>query len=145
MRPATDPSIGCRPLLVASRMAWVRPGRVRMHAAGALEWRNDPSRVAGRGTCSVAKDVSHVRSPRRSSRPAPDPFLALPRRPETSLLHRKVREHLETFLARAEDRGGVPRFVEREMRRFLECGIAAHSFVRVHCGDCGHDRLVPFS
>jgi CheY-like chemotaxis protein len=69
----------------------------------------------------------------------------LPRRPETSTLHRTLRQHLETFLARAEDRGGVPRIVEREMRRFLECGVAAHGFVRVHSGDCGHGRLVPFS
>jgi hypothetical protein len=29
------------------------------------------------------------------------------------------------------------------MRRFLARGVAAHGFVRVHCGDCGHDRLAP--
>ena len=74
-----------------------------------------------------------------------DAALALPRRVETSTLHRTVRAHLATFLARAEDRGGVPRFVERELRRFLECGIPAHGFLRVHCGSCGHDRIVPFS
>jgi len=56
-----------------------------------------------------------------------------------------MRLHLETFLAHAEERGGVPRFVEREMRRFLACGVAAHGFVRVHGSLCGHDRLVPFS
>lgn len=39
----------------------------------------------------------------------------------------------------------MPRFVEREFRAFLDCGILAHGFVRVHCDDCGHDRLVAFS
>ncbi len=57
-----------------------------------------------------------------------------------------VREHLETFLARARERERpVPRFVERELRAFLACGILAHGFVRVRCDACGHDRLVAFS
>jgi len=75
----------------------------------------------------------------------PDPRLALPRRPETTALHAVVAGHVRTFLARAEERGGVPRFVQRELLRFLECGIPAHGFVRVHCAGCGHDRLVAFS
>ncbi len=49
------------------------------------------------------------------------------REPEKSVLHQVVREQLETFLARQQDRGRpVPRFVERELRGFLECGILAH-------------------
>jgi hypothetical protein len=57
-----------------------------------------------------------------------------------------VREQLETFLARARERERpVPRFVERELRRYLECGILAHGFLRVHCDDCSHERLVAFS
>jgi len=51
---------------------------------------------------------------------------------------------METFLARERDRP-LPRFVEREFRAFLECGILAHGFLRVHCDACGHDRLVAFS
>jgi len=39
----------------------------------------------------------------------------------------------------------VPRFVEREIRAFLHCGILAHGFVRVHCDECGLDRVVAFS
>jgi len=39
----------------------------------------------------------------------------------------------------------VPRFVEQEFRAFLRCGILAHGFLRLHCDDCGFDRLVPFS
>ena len=39
----------------------------------------------------------------------------------------------------------VPRFVERELRGFLRCGILAHGFVRVHCDACGLDRVVALS
>jgi len=69
-----------------------------------------------------------------------------PRRPETTVLHQTVREHLETFLVRArDDERPVPRFVEREFRAFLDCGVLACGFVRVHCDECGRDRLVAFS
>jgi hypothetical protein len=62
------------------------------------------------------------------------------------VLYRVVQENLETFLSRrrAESRE-VPGFVERELRRFLECGILAHGFVRVRCTRCGAPRLVAFS
>jgi len=69
-----------------------------------------------------------------------------PRSPERTLLHRVVREQLEPFLARARAREHpAPRFIEQELRAFLRCGILAHGFLRLHCDDCGHDRLVPFS
>jgi hypothetical protein len=69
-----------------------------------------------------------------------------PHRPETTLLHRIVREQLEPFLSRAQTRGQrVPRFVEQELRAYLRCGVLAHGFLRLHCDDCSHDRLVPFS
>jgi Putative transposase/Transposase zinc-binding domain len=71
------------------------------------------------------------------------------REPERTVLHALVREHLETFLAesraRSEDGSGWPTFVEFEFRRYLDCGILANGFARVHCGACGHDVLVPFS
>ncbi len=61
-------------------------------------------------------------------------------------MHTVVREQLETFLARARERDRpVPRFVEREFRAYLECGILAHGFLRLHCDECQLDRLVPFS
>jgi hypothetical protein len=66
--------------------------------------------------------------------------------PEKTLLHRVVREELEPFLARAHESGApVARFVEREIRAYLDCGILANGFLRVHCDDCGSDRLVAFS
>ena len=42
--------------------------------------------------------------------------------PEKTLLHGVVREELESFLARARESGSpVARFVEREIRTYLDC------------------------
>ena len=70
-----------------------------------------------------------------------------PRRPSQSVLYRCVQEHLETWLALAGEGDGdpVPAHVEREFRRYLECGILAHGFARARCGQCGHDFLIAFS
>ncbi len=66
--------------------------------------------------------------------------------PEETLLHEVVREQLEGFLASSRCRDPAPpRFVEQELRPFLRCGVLAHGFLRLHCDDCGHDRLVAFS
>jgi ribosomal protein S27E len=68
------------------------------------------------------------------------------RTPETTILYRVVQQHLETFLASAREQGlVVPRFVERELRAYLTCGIHTHGFLRVRCDDCGRERLVAFS
>ncbi len=72
----------------------------------------------------------------------------MPRRPEHGVLHRTLREHLETFLAEARARSdgdGLPRFVERELREFLSCGVLARGFARFRCDGCGHEILVAFS
>jgi len=63
------------------------------------------------------------------------------REPENTVLHRIVREHLETFLATVrEERGkGLPRYVEEELRRYLRCGILAHGFLRVVCSKWRRD------
>jgi Putative transposase/Transposase zinc-binding domain len=70
-----------------------------------------------------------------------------PRRPSRSVLYRCVQEHLETWLAQCryghDDEWSVPEYVEREFRRYLDCGILAHGFAR--CGQCGHDFLIAFS
>ena len=68
------------------------------------------------------------------------------RHPETTVLYQVVAEQLETFLSRQQERDRpVPRFVEKEFRSFLDCGILARGFLRLHCQSCGHDRLLPFS
>ena len=69
------------------------------------------------------------------------------RRPERTLLYRAVQTHFATWLALAGegdcDQG--PAHVEREFRRYLECGILAHGFARARCGLCGYDFLLAFS
>jgi hypothetical protein len=70
------------------------------------------------------------------------------RRPEDTVLHRVVREHLETFLAEAQRRDGgdgLPAFVEREFRECLSCGVLARGFARFRCTDCQREILVAFS
>jgi hypothetical protein len=60
-----------------------------------------------------------------------------PRRPTETPLYPVVRHHLETFLAKAQEADpmgwGVPRWVERDFRSYLRCGILAHGFARVRC------------
>ncbi len=71
----------------------------------------------------------------------------LPRRPTETVLYGLVREHLASFLAftREHYEGGLPGYVERELRAYLKCGVFAEGFTRVHCDTCGHDLLVAFS
>ncbi len=68
-------------------------------------------------------------------------------RPEQTTLYRLVQEHAASFFAQVEAGAGagVPQFVKDEFEAFLECGILAHGFLRLRCGDCGHDKLVAFS
>ena len=70
------------------------------------------------------------------------------RAPDHGVLHRIVREHLQTFLwelDRREHERGAPLFVKREFQRFARCGVLAHGFARFRCTGCGTDRLVAFS
>src|SRR5262249_15542549 len=72
----------------------------------------------------------------------------VPRAAADTVLHGVVREHLETFLAAAAARTdgvGLPRFIEREFRAFLRCGLLAHGFLRGRCAACAFERLGPLS
>jgi len=81
--------------------------------------------------------------------PSSDPAIYRRRRPERTVLYRLMQENLETWLARREaaeaDSGGVPAWVEGELRRYLECGILAHGFARARCAECGYDFVLAFS
>jgi hypothetical protein len=70
-----------------------------------------------------------------------------PRRPTGTILYRAVHETLETFLAHARETyaAPLPRYVERELRGYVRCGVFAHGFTRCHCDACGSDLLVAFS
>jgi hypothetical protein len=62
-------------------------------------------------------------------------------------LYGLVREHLTSFLAHAREHydGGLPKYVEAELRAYLSCGLYSAGFSRAHCDACGHDLLVAFS
>lgn len=51
-----------------------------------------------------------------------------------------------TLFAQAEGSAGtdLPQFVEDEFNAFHKCSILAHCFLRLHCGDFGHDKHVAF-
>ena len=91
--------------------------------------------------------MHYERTPGDSLRPLPAIYLR--REPEKTALHALVRGHLETLLAQARqtsaDGDGYPAFVEKEFRRYLDCGILANGFARLLCPACGFERLVAFS
>ncbi len=64
-------------------------------------------------------------------------------RPEQSTLYRLVQQHAASFIAHTEASTGgeLPRFFKEEFDAFLACGILAHGFLRLRCGECGHDKL----
>jgi hypothetical protein len=57
-----------------------------------------------------------------------------------------VKEHLEELLRHAREayEGPLPRYVEREFRKYLECGDFSRGFVHVRCPTCGEDLAVAF-
>ncbi len=62
------------------------------------------------------------------------PAAYCPRNPAESILYRVLGAELENFLERQRLRERhVPQFVERELRSFLDCGIMARGFLRIHC------------
>ena len=67
------------------------------------------------------------------------------RRPEETLLYKVVAEHWPRFLERAEESGGLPKFVVDEFDAYLGCGILEHGLVQLACTGCGHEMVVAFS
>ena len=83
-----------------------------------------------RGWCAAMRLVPKLWTV--TTRPTPAPKYRR-RDPEASLLHRIVRENLESFLAAAEEEGRpVPLFVEEEFRNYLKCGVLAHGCSATH-------------
>ena len=58
-----------------------------------------------------------------------------------------MQQHAASFITRTEASTGseLPQFIKDEFDAFLKCGILAHGFLRLRCGDSGHNRLVAFS
>ena len=70
------------------------------------------------------------------------------RRPEQTVLFQLLNEHLEDFLAHTDEvteGNGLPRFVKRELRDFLTCGVLERGFARVYCRTCRDDFVVGFT
>ncbi len=65
--------------------------------------------------------------------------------PESTVLYQAVAEHWPAFQERAEEHGGLPRFVVREFEEYLRCGILEYGCLHLVCRDCGHSELVAFS
>jgi Putative transposase/Transposase zinc-binding domain len=71
------------------------------------------------------------------------------RRPERTVLHQLVSQHVQTLWAEAEAASahgfGYPSWVKREFERYLTCGLLPGGFTRLRCRGCGCERLVGFS
>jgi len=66
-------------------------------------------------------------------------------RPEQTVLHQTLTAHWAGFMERAQEQGGLPRFVEKEVEEYLRCGILRYGLLAVVCSRCGFERLVAFS
>ncbi|MFM7204933.1 MAG: transposase zinc-binding domain-containing protein [Myxococcota bacterium] len=78
----------------------------------------------------------------------PDGYV--PRHAQGTPLFRILQDHLETFLAEAEQgsetAGGFLRpEVRSTLEKYMECGVLRFGFARIHCDDCGHEELLPLS
>ena len=63
------------------------------------------------------------------------------RRPEGTVLYEAVKDNLATLLAEASEVGrGLPRYVERDFARYLECAATEHA-VRWHWSVCHERRM----
>jgi len=65
--------------------------------------------------------------------------------PEETALYRIVEASWPEFRERANEAGGLPRFVTREIDDYLGCGILERGCLVVVCERCGFERLVAFS
>src|SRR5262249_54619982 len=67
------------------------------------------------------------------------------REPRAMLLYQTVAQHWPAFRERAEEAGGLPRFVEREFEEYLRCGLLEWGCVHLVCRSCGPSELVALS
>lgn len=71
-----------------------------------------------------------------------------PRKPENSVLHKIVRENLQSFIDQAEQVSGghrFPRFVIDELQDLLGCGEIRRGLALFRCSACNAARAVPLS
>ena len=102
------------------------------------------------GSCSCAPRLPPIAYEREPGAASSAPRASYHRRePEKSVLYRVVLDNIETLLEEArsssQDGSGYPKFVEKEMRRYLACGILGGGFLRLKCKKCGLERVLAFS
>jgi len=99
-----------------------------------------------RSNTALAPYVYEV-EPGAASQPLPGGYRR--HEPEKTALYAVVQGHLETLLDQSREGSasgsGYPTFVEKEFRRYLDCGVLANGFARLRCPKCGFERLVAFS
>jgi hypothetical protein len=61
------------------------------------------------------------------------------------VLYQTVAEHWPAFRERAEEAGGLPRFIVEEFDAYLQCGRVDAGCVHLVCRRCGHSMLVALS
>ncbi len=61
------------------------------------------------------------------------------------MLYQTVEAHWPAFLERAEEHGGLPRFVVKEFEEYLRCGRLEYGCLHLVCRECGYSELVAFS
>ena len=67
------------------------------------------------------------------------------REPGECVLYQAVREGWPEVLAEADARGGLPKYVHEEVRRYLECGDPRYGLALVKCQSCRESMVVAFS
>jgi ribosomal protein S27E len=66
--------------------------------------------------------------------------------PEHTLLYQLVKQYYPVFKASLEEQEqNLPSYIQREFDDFLHCGRLEYGFLRLHCEDCHHERLIAFS
>lgn len=66
-----------------------------------------------------------------------------PRKPEKTVLFDVIKKHYATWHKNAKD--PVPKYIDKEFRTYLECGILAKGFACAHCSSCNKDFFIAFS
>src|SRR6266851_2872032 len=67
------------------------------------------------------------------------------REPQETVLYQTMAEHWPGFRERAEEAGGLPRFIEREFEEYLRCGVLEWGCLHLVCRSCGHSQFVALS
>ncbi len=96
----------------------------------------------------VSESPRYLRHPGALNKPLA-PWVYQRRKPEETVLYDVVSRNLSACLSAAQERSengfGYPRFVEREFKKFLDCGQLRQGLVRVKCAECPNEKIVAFS